>query len=562
MKYSIGIDYGTLTSRAILVEVGKHKIIAHVEKSYPHGVMEKNLPTGTKLGVGWAVQDGCDYYAMLTQSIRDLLQETSVSPDDVIGIGIDTTACTILPLDENFEPLSSNASFVSSPNAYVKLWKHHAAQPYADELNRIAANYNMNFLSHYGGKISSEWMIPKIMQIAAESPDIYNATKCFSEIADWLVYKLCGKFIKSNVMAGYKALWNEQEGYPNSDFFAALNPIMKDIVSTKLSQPIVSIGNRAGFLTKTAAHDTGLTMKTAVAVAHTDAGVVPFGIGMHKAGQMVMSIGTSTCHFLLGDIYKPVPGICGVVNNGSLPGFYSYEAGQAAVGDIFNWFARSYSNADLRAEASRKKCSVFALLAQKASKLAVGENGLVLLDWLNGNRTVLVDSDLSGALVGLDLHTTPEEIYRSLLEGTAFGTKKIIDTFEYYGIPVEELFACGGIPKKDPFMMQIYADVCNRTIHVPDESLAAAYGASVLGAAAADKKNGGFDSVMDAVRTMACKKETVYKPIPENVARYAQLFDIYNELHDFFGIKSPIMKRLRKMRMRNIHTEGEKNGNS
>lgn len=548
MKYSIGIDYGTQNARAVLAEIGSGAIVASTEQSYPHGVMESELPSGKKLGVDWALQAGDDYYTMLVAAIRDLIDQSHVAPQNIIGIGLDTTSCTIMPLDNQFEPLSGQNEYRDNPHAYVKMWKHHAAQSHANRLNKIAQQENSGFLKRYGGKISSEWMIPKIMQVLDEAPEVYDAASCFIEVGDWLVYKLTNRLMKSNVMAGYKSLWSASEGYPNEDFFTKLNPKLKDVIAAKLNAPVVTVGNCAGCLSEDAARDTGLIRQTAVAVAHTDACVVPAALGMNQAGQMVMSIGTSTCHLLLGDAEKTVPGICGVVQDGTLPGFISYEAGQASVGDIFQWFVQTAVNAAFQKEASDKGLDVYRLLEEKAQALQAGQSGLVALDWFNGNRSILVDADLSGMILGLNLHTTPEEIYRALIEATAFGTRKIIKTFETYGIPVAELFACGGIAVKSPLAMQIYADVCQKDIHVSNLTQTSAYASAIYGAAAAGDSRGGHETIAAAVAAMGNHQRKTYSPNPENTGVYDELFGIYEEMHDFAGITSHAMKKLKAIR--------------
>jgi L-ribulokinase len=327
-----------------------------------------------------------------------------------------------------------------------------------------------------------------------------------------------------------------------------LHPKLTKVITEKMNAPVASIGSRAGFLSERASRDTGLCKHTAVAVAHTDACVVPAAIGMNRVGQMVMSVGTSTCHLLLGEGEKLVPGICGVVQNGTLPGIRLYEAGQASVGDIFSWFVQNYVNSDLMAEAYSNGTDIYQLLEVKAGKLSPGESGLVALDWFNGNRSILVDIDLSGMILGLNIHTSPEEIYRALIEGTAFGTKKIIETFESNGVPVLELFACGGIAVKSPLAMQIYADVCNREIHVSHLTQASACASAIYGAGVADVSLGGYPTLAEAVSDMANREITTYYPISENTITYNVLYSIYDEMHDLFGGSSNAMKTLKRMR--------------
>lgn len=547
MKYSIGIDYGTQSARAELVNISKCSVEDVVEVFYPHGVMTEEIPTGRKLGSDWALQDGDDYYIMAVEAVRKLLSDTGVAPEDVIGIGVDTTACTMIPIGSDLEPLSSDERYRDRPNAYVKLWKHHAAQKYADMLNSIAEERGESFLRRYGGKISSEWTVPKVMQIVYEDPDLYDAAYSFCDIADWLNYKLTGNLTKNNVTAGFKSMHLEN-GYPSNDFFKALHPKMDGFVRDKLWGEILHIGGSVGLVSEEFSKASGLTTATAVAVSQTDAGVVPIALGMGKEGQMIMSIGTSTCHFLLGNTLKDVPGICGSIFDGAVPGFYAYEAGQAAVGDSFSWFIRNFVGEDLNREAEAAGKSIYALLAEKASAVRPGASGLVALDWFNGNRSTLVNVDLSGVIMGMKIDTKAEEVYRAILEGTAFGTRKIIDNFREHGVPVTELYACGGIPKKDPFMMQIYADVCNCRINVSGESLAAAYGSAVLGAVAAGSANGGFDTVAAAEEKLALTDFTVYEPVPGNVQAYEKLYRVYEKAYEFFGEREGLLMELAGIR--------------
>lgn len=548
MTYAIGIDYGTQSARAELVRLSDGAIVASAEESYPHGVMETRLPGGIELGAGWALQDGRDYWHLLVHLIQQLmLAAPGVQAEDVVGVGIDATSCSVLPLDEDMEPLSGRAEFRDEPLAYLALWKHHAAQPYADVLTRVAAERNEKFLGRYGGRISSEWLFPKIMQVAAEAPHVYHAAYRFSEVADWLCFKLTGNHVKSNVMAGYKSLWDEESGYPSPDFFAALNPLMANVISEKLPGPVRTVGGRAGYLTARAAADLGLTESTAVAVAQSDACVVPAALGMDQVGQMVMSIGTSTCHLLLGEEQHEVPGMCGAVKDGTSPGFVSYELGQAAVGDIFGWFVENCAPPAVAEQARSEGISPHRLLERQAAELTIGASGLVALDWWNGNRSVLVDADLTGVLAGLTLTTTPAQVYRALIEATAFGTRTIIDTLRESGVPVTELYAAGGIPSKNPLLVQIYADVCGMDVLVPSLAQSAAFGSALFGAVAAGQGAGGFETVAQATSTLGCKEFTRYSPRETATLAYQPLYEIYRDLHDCLGAAHGPLKRLRSV---------------
>jgi len=535
-KYALGLDFGTLDMRAVLVNVKNGEELATAVYTYSDGVIDKILPDGkTKLGPDWALQNPKDYISALEYSISEVLKKAKITPEEVIGIGIDFTSCTILPIDKEGMPLCLKEEWKSNPHAWVKLWKHHAAEPYANRLREIALKRNEKFIRRYGGKISSEWMFPKIWQILEEAPQVYQAADRFMEAGDWIVLQLTGQEKRSSCNAGYKAIWDKREGYPSPDFFAALHPKLKQVVEEKLSAEIYPIGTKAGGLTPRMAQLTGLKEGTPVAVGIIDAHSAVPSSTVTNPGKMVLIMGTSTCHMLLSNEQKLIPGIPGVVEDGILPGYFGYEAGQAAVGDIFDWFMSNCIPTNYEIEAKERSLNIYRLLEEKANKLKPGENGLIALDWWNGNRSILNNADLSGMIIGYTLNTKPEDIYRALMEATAFGTRIIIETFEKNGLIVEELYACGGMPHKDKLLMQIYADVTGREIKIVSSSQASALGAAMFGALAAGSKTGGFDSIEEAIAHMAFLEKKTYIPIPENVQVYNQLFSEYQKLHDYFG---------------------------
>ncbi|MFP7361346.1 ribulokinase [Bacillus paralicheniformis] len=549
MPYTIGVDFGTLSGRAVLVDVRTGEEIATAVKEYTHGVIDRELPVSKrKLPRDWALQHPADYIEVLEETIPSLLKQSKADPKEIIGIGIDFTACTILPVDENGTPLCMREEYASEPHSYVKLWKHHAAQEQANRLNQIAEERNEPFLQTYGGKISSEWLVPKVMQIAEEAPVIYDAAAEIMEAADWIVYMLCGTRKRNNCTAGYKAIWNNKSGYPSDDFFASLHPKLKNIVREKLTEDIYSVGEKAGGLTEEMAGKTGLLAGTAVAVANVDAHVSVPAVGITEPGKMLMIMGTSTCHMLLGEDVRMVPGMCGVVENGILPGYVGYEAGQSCVGDHFHWLIQHFVPEAYMKEAKAEGISIFELLSQKADRLQIGESGLLALDWWNGNRSTLVDADLTGMLLGMTLATKSEEIYRALVEATAYGTRIIIETFRQSGVPIEELYAAGGIAEKNPFIMQIYADVTNMEIKISGSPQAPALGSAIFGALAAGSVSGGYDHIEEAVAHMGKIRDQTYKPIPENVALYDRLYAEYKELYTYFGKQNNVMKRLKKLK--------------
>lgn len=549
-KYSIGVDYGTQSGRAVLVEVATGNIVAQAVKEYIHGVMDKTLPDGTLLNQDWALQHPLDYIDVLENTIPEVIRSSGIDREQIIGIAIDFTACTMLPVDKEGTPLCLREDLKGNPHSWIKLWKHHAAQYEANKLNKIAEERGEEFLNRYGGKISSEWMFPKIMQIIDEAPEVYQEAAGFMEAADWVTMKLCGLEKRNSCTAGYKAMWHKEKGYPSKEFFKALDPRLENVVEEKLSGEIYSLGQKAGELTEEMARRTELFPGTAVGIGNVDAHVSLPAVGITEPGKMLMIIGTSTCNILLGEEEKIVPGMCGVVEDGVLPGFYGYEAGQSCVGDHFQWLVENCIPRYAYEKAEKRGITINEYLTEEASKLRPGESGLLALDWWNGNRSVLVDVDLTGMLLGLTLATRPEEIYRALIEGIAYGQNRIIDAFEASGVLVTELYACGGIASKNKLMMQIYSDVTNKPIKISDSDQTPALGAAMFGAVAAGKDKGGFDTIFEAAKSMGKIKEEFYTPIPENVEVYKKLYGEYKILHDYFGTgENDVMKRLKAIKL-------------
>lgn len=550
-KFTLGVDFGTLSARALVVEVGTGRELAAATMDYPHAVMSRELPDGTPLKPDWALQDPQDYLDCLRAIIPEALRQSAVSADDVIGVGIDFTANTMLPVDANGVPLCFQPAYASIPHAWAMLWKHHAAQDRARRIQEIAEVRGERFLKRYGGKVSSEWMFPKLWQILDEAPEVYAAADRFIEAGDWIVLQLTGNEMRSASMAGYKAFWHKADGYPSDDFFAAIDPRLAHVVDEKLSRKLYPAGTRAGVVTPEAAKWTGLRAGTAVSVASIDAHVSLPPAGLVDPGKLLMILGTSTCHIMLGDVEREVPGICGVVEDGVVPGLYGYEAGQSCCGDHFKWMIDNCVPKVYCDEADARGMGLHALLTEKAARLRPGESGLVALDWWNGNRSVLVDVDLTGLMVGMTLATRPEEIYRALIEATAYGTRVIVENFEQHGVAIDGLYACGGIAKKNPLMMQIYADVLGREIRVARSTQTPALGSAMFGAVAAGRAFGGYDSIADAAREMGGVDEKSYAPIEENRIVYDALYQEYLRLHDAFGRGgNDVMKRLKQIRDR------------
>ncbi len=548
-KYTIGLDFGTESGRAVLVAVDSGEEIATAVLNYPDGVIDTALPgSGKKLEPDWALQNPMDYLRVVEKTIPEVLEKSGVNGADVIGIGTDFTACTMLPIDANGMPLCCNPQFADNPHAWVKLWKHHAAQPEADKINKVAAERGEAFPARYGGKISSEWFFPKALQILDEAPEIYEAADRLIEASDWIVLQLCGEEKRNACVAGYKAIWDE--GYPDREFFKALDLRFENVVDEKMSRDIYPAGVKAGGLVPELAEKTGLEPGTAVATGGVDAHVSVPAATVTDTGKMVMIMGTSVCHMVCGKDKKSIEGLCGVVKDGILPGYYGYEAGQTAVGDIFAWFVDNCVPASVVEEANALGKDVHTYLSEQAGRLKVGESGLLALDWWNGNRSILVDADLTGLMVGMTLGTTPAEMYRAVLESTAYGTNRIIKQLEDGGVPIDELYACGGLPGKNPLLMQIFADVTNRSIKIAKSDQAGALGSAMWGAVAAGADAGGYDDITEAAAHMAHLRKEVYTPNDANHALYAELFAEYERLHDLFGRGGDnVMKNLKKIKL-------------
>ncbi|WP_010269070.1 ribulokinase [Paenibacillus senegalensis] len=549
-RYALGIDFGTESGRAVLVDLSNGEEVAQHVTPYRHGVMDSELPSGQKLAKDWALQHPADYLEVLTESVPEAVRQSGISAEQIVGIGIDFTSCTMLPVDAGGTPLCMLDSMRENPHSWVKLWKHHAAAKHAQWIDEAAAASGQRFPRRYGNKQSSEWMLAKIWQVLDESPELFEKADLFVEAADWVVYKLTGELKRNSCTAGYKAIWHKREGYPDESFFAQLDPRLADLPQTKLRGEVVPLGSRVGELSPAMAKSMGLPPGIPVAAGIIDAHAAVPAAGVVTPGKLVMAMGTSVCHLLLAEKEVEVEGMCGVVEDGIIPGLYGYESGQAATGDTFAWFVEHSIPEYVKQEARSEGVSVHALLERKASRYAPGETGLLALDWWNGNRSVLSNMHLSGLIMGFTLQTKPEELYRTLLEATAFGTRKIIESFERAGLQVNELYATGGLPQRNQLLMQIYADVVGKEIKVAASTYTPAVGAAMFGAVAAGSGRGGYDDIVTAASHMARLQEKTYKPIAEHKIIYDQLYQQYSELHDYFGRGGsqamPMLKGMRK----------------
>ena len=547
--YVIGIDYGTLSGRAVVVRASDGEELGSAVHEYAHAVIEDTLPSsGEKLPPQWALQDPEDYLDVLRETVPAALKAAGVAPDDVVGIATDFTASTPLPVKRDGTPLCRVSGFEDRPHAYVKLWKHHAAQGQADRINALAEERGEPWLARYGGLISSEWEFAKALQMLEEDPEVYAAMDRWIEAADWIIWQLCGEETHNKCTAGYKAIYQDGQ-WPSRDYLAALDERFAGFVEEKVEHELSDLGGRAGSLTEQAAEWTGLPAGIAVAVGNVDAHVTAPAAQAIEPGQMLAVMGTSTCHIMNSDTLVEVPGMCGVVQGGITPDLWGYEAGQSGVGDIFGWFVDQAVPPRYHEEAAERGLDVHGYLSELAGEQEVGQHGLIALDWNNGNRSVLVDAELSGLIVGLTLSTRAEDVYRALIEATAFGTRKIIETFEEAGVPVRELFVAGGL-LRNPVIMQIYSDVTRRPLHLIGSEQGPALGSAMHAAVAA----GVHADIHAAAQAMGKVTRDVYAPDEAAADVYDQLYVHYARLHDHFGCGGDdVMHELRRLRPR----EGE-----
>ncbi len=551
--FTIGLDFGTESVRAVLVNVRNGNVVASAVDTYDNGVIEKTLPhSENPLPPDFALQDPSDWLVGMKNTIRKVFQEYPASRENIIGLGIDFTACTILPTTTIGKPLCKENEFSLNPHAWVKLWKHHAAQNQADLINFTAHQRNENWIHLYGGKISSEWVLAKALQVYQEALEVYKATGYFVEGADWIVWQLTGRLMRNSCAAGYKANWHKSNGYPSNNFLEAVQPGFGNFFFEKFSGKVVNPGTCVGKLSQNWAEELGLPSNVSVAAGIIDAHSAVLGAGITKPHELYMIMGTSNCHMLMHEREIHIPGISGVVEDGIMPGLFGYEAGQASAGDIFAWYVDAAVPPTYQTEADERGLSLHELLSEKSANLKVGQSGLVALDWWNGCRTPLVNAHLSGLLLGINLSTTPEEIYRALIESTAFGTRLIIDTFAEKGIKINHIISGGGLTK-NPFVMQIYADITECQIGISSVQNVSALGAAILASVAAGELNGGYNNIVDAANNMGASAATTYIPQTDTLSTYRWLYSEYKKLVDHFGrSNNSTMANLHQIRQKSM----------
>lgn len=543
-NYTIGIDYGTLSARVSLVDCENGNEVLSKELVYPHGVMEEKLPDGTPLGEDWALQHPEDYLLVLSDTLPSLIKESGIPSVQIKGVGVDFTSCTIMPVLKDTTPLCALPQYSSQPNAYAKLWKHHSAQKEADFINDVAKKRGEKWFESYGSRISCEFAYPKILQTLRQAPDVYEKADFFIDAGDWIVWKLCGEQKRSACIAGFKYFYTS-DGYPSKEFNAALDKRLENLAHDKLNAPIIFAGQKAGEVTAEMSQITGLAPGTAVCCAMIDAHAAAPALQITRPGRMFAILGTSGVFIIMNEKQLPVPGILGNVDGGTMAGCVAYEAGQSCYGDSFAWVVDNMFPESYAARAKEQGISAHELLTQKASQLKPGESGLMVLDWFNGNRSILNDSELSGMILGINLNTKPEQVYRAFMEATSFSTRIIIDNFIKNGIPVDSVYATGGIAAKNPVLVQMLSDVLGLPVYLSGTSQGGAVGSAIYAAQAA----GIFDTLDDAAQAMGSIKENYFKPDLQLKPQYDVLYREYVALHDYFGRGgSDIMHRLRQLK--------------
>jgi L-ribulokinase len=550
-QFTIGIDFGTESARAILVNVANGNLLATALAPYPHGVITDKLPNSdVELEPDWALQHPEDYLKALKTAVPKLMKESQIDPDQIIGIGIAFTGSTILPTTAEGTPLALLKEYREEPHAWPKLWKHHAAQDKANRITQLALDRFETFLDRYGGRVNAEWFFPKVWEMVDDSSSIYSAADRIIEASDWIVWQLTNVETRNLCAAGYKALWSKSEGFPLETFFTAMDPELTNVVDEKMQREITPLGEKAGELTEEAAKWMKLKPGIPVAAGILDGHAAVPASTVVEPGKMALILGTSYVHMILSNKEYRIPGMCGMVEDGIVPGFIGYEAGQAGGGDHFSWFMENAVPASYQDAAKKEKMDIYQYMEKMAAALQPAESGLVALDWWNGNRSILVDGDLTGLILGYSLATKPEDIYRALIEATAFGTRKIVETFIASGVPINEIIATGGLSRRNALLMNVLANVTRMEIKVASCQYTSALGAAMYAAVAAGEAAGGYQTIQDASRKMAHLEKETFVPNNKDKKTYNRLYSEYTLLHDYFGYgHNDAMKRLKNLRV-------------
>jgi len=548
--YTIGIDFDTKIARGVIVDVNNGQFAANAVFDYPHSVIHQKLPDlEVELEPGWALFHPNDFIDAIKEIVPKLMHKSQVDVEEVIGVGIATTGSTLIPTKEDGTPLCLLNDYRHEPHAWPKLWGHTGSKEKALLLSQLANDRFETFLDRYGGKIDQEWFFPKVWELYENASSIYNAADRLIEAADWIVWQITGVESRNLTAAGYKALWSRTEGFPLETFFAAMEPHLAKVVDKKMKQEISPLGIQVGKLTEQAAQwmnlvpgipvTTGLLNKYAAVPASTVA----------QPGKMALILGSDFSHMILSNKEFRVPGMSGMVQDGIVPGLIGYEATQSGSGKLFSWFMKNAIPEHYFKIAEERNIYINDLLEEKATELQPAESGMVALDWWQGNRSILADDDLTGLILGYSMETTPEEIYRTLLEATTFGTRKIFETFIASGIPINEIIVTGGELVKNHLFLSILANVTRMEIKTVASPYTAALGSAMFAAVAAGEAYGGFATIEGASKKMAHLDEKTFIPNNTDKKTYNRLYSEYTLLHDYFGYgHNNAMKRLKNLR--------------
>ena len=540
-RFTVGIDFGTLSGRAVITRVSDGEIVGEAVHAYEHGAMDRVLSAGdgVELPPDFALQVPDDYRQVLRTAVPQAVAASGVAPSSIVGIGVDFTSATVIFADDEGRPLCEMEQFRNEPHAYAKLWKHHGDQEQAHRIVALAKERGETWLARYGGDLSSELLMPKALETLEKAPGVYAQASQIVDAVDWITWQLTGTLTYAAGDSGYKRMYQDGQ-YPSPEFLAGLNPGFATAFTEKMSAPVLPLGARVGGLSATAAAWTGLLEGTAVASGNIDAHVHAVSVNAVQPGQLTAILGTSTCWVLSAEEYRDVPGIFGAVDGGIVAGAWGYEAGQSAVGDMFDWFTANCVPQHYCDAAQAAGVHLNDYLMSLTEEREVGESGLVALDWFNGNRSILIDSDLSGLVVGQTLRTTAPEVFRALVEASAFGARMIIDNFEAHGVPITDVTAAGGLLNSES-IMQLYADALRRPLSVASVSQAGAQGSAIYAAVAA----GEYPDIVAAAAAMGRVRHDAYRPDTDRGARYEQLYAQYSELYHLFGKGTEVMHRLR-----------------
>ena len=537
VNYALGVDFGTLSARAIILRIADGAIAASCSNPYTHGVLDSYLPDGTALPANYALSYPEDFITSMAGAVRGALRESGISPRQIIGIGIDSTSCTLIPTDRYGKPMCEYPEFQSRCHAYAKVWKHHAAEPFARYFEHLARTEQEPFLKDCGNSISCEWAIPKILEIRQYDPELYHKISYFLDLPEWLTWKMTGSLARSVACAGYKFHWKEGRGYPSREFLDKAAPGFGGEFYEKAAGSVLQLASPAGKLTAGMAERLGLPAGLTVAVGSLDGHIATTAAGTSDENECVLITGTSNVIAFLSKEYRYVPGICGCVYGGVKPGFYSYEAGQACTGDMLDWFTKHCVPQAYHLEAAGKGIDIHKLLSEKAEAGHPSNNPLTILDWMNGSRNLPSDSSLKSGFMGISLTTRPEDIYCAMIQGIACTTRFILEHCEAHGFSFERILAAGGIPSKNPFYMQQYANILGRDIDAASYSDLPAMGSAIQAACAAGKSKGGYDSLKEAEDHMKWRSYIRYKPDQAYRNEYENIFRRFQFYHALLSEK-------------------------